>query len=208
MIRIFKGVRRLFFFPVGWANSVSNWILGVHSPSGTIKVKNTSTPDADGSLEIDVNVDVLMTRIVTELRNIGKHLTTDEVEKIRTVLRGYIDGTSIVIKGNHIAISETWLQKVIKDAIQNYNADESTAYDNLKNLPSGFQQTANLRPLQDGGHSFVNTRTGLRCKIAFRGADDGQDGGIYFRECVITADGRFQIIGNETDAIGVYTSQN
>lgn len=78
----------------------------------------------------------------------------------------------------------------------------------MKEIVSGFQQGTNFAKLTDGGHKFgVSGEQGIKCKMAFRGIDDGQEGAIFWREVTITSDGRIYMIGNETDVMGVYTAQ-
>ena len=47
------------FLPKEWANSIIDWVTGLYSPSGTIKVANTATPNENGGCQIDVNVPIL-----------------------------------------------------------------------------------------------------------------------------------------------------
>lgn len=111
MIHLFNGKKRILFFPVGFANSVARWILGVHSPSGTIAIKNTATPGDNGSLAIDVNVDALR-RIITGA--IDDHDVTErEIKRTKDIVHGAIDGTSLIMGGEHISVSMDWLQQNI-----------------------------------------------------------------------------------------------
>ena len=43
-------------FPVSWANSVTNWILSLHSQTGTVKIKNTSDPKPGAGASIDLDL--------------------------------------------------------------------------------------------------------------------------------------------------------
>lgn len=63
MITNFKNKKVLLFFPVPWANSIVDWITGIHSPNGTIIVKNTNNPNEKGSLALDVDVEAIAKRV-------------------------------------------------------------------------------------------------------------------------------------------------
>lgn len=111
MIHLFNGKKRILFFPVGFANSVARWILGVHSPSGTISIKNTATPGDNGSIALDVNVDALR-RIMAGV--IDDHdLTEREIKRTKDIVHSAIDGTSLIMGGEHISVSMDWLQQNI-----------------------------------------------------------------------------------------------
>lgn len=119
MIHLFNSKKRILFFPVGFANSVARWILGVHSPSGTISIKNTATPGDNGSLALDVNVDALR-RIMAGV--IDDHdLTEREIKRTKDIVHGAIDGTSLIMGGEHISVSMDWLQQ----NIQKFLGDET-----------------------------------------------------------------------------------
>ena len=119
MIHLFNGKKRILFFPVGFANSVARWILGVHSPSGTISIKNTATPGDNGSLALDVNVDALrhiMAGVIDD-----HDLTEREIKRTKDIVHGAIDGTSLIMGGEHISVSMDWLQQ----NIQKFLGDET-----------------------------------------------------------------------------------
>ena len=117
MIHLFNGKKRILFFPVGFANSVARWILGVHSPSGTISIKNTATPGDNGSLALDVNVDALrhiMAGVIDE-----HDLTEREIKRTKDIVHGAIDGTSLIMGGEHVSVSMDWLQQNIQKFLGN-----------------------------------------------------------------------------------------
>lgn len=60
MIHLFEKKGAIVFFPKDWANDIVKWISGIHSPTGTIKVQNTLTPDEKKSAAIDVNLPELV----------------------------------------------------------------------------------------------------------------------------------------------------
>lgn len=59
MLRLFDTNIAIPFFPAGWANSVTNWLTGLHSPNNTISLSNTADPKEGGGCAIDVNVEDL-----------------------------------------------------------------------------------------------------------------------------------------------------
>lgn len=63
MIREFLSSRRLLFFPKRWANSVTQWICGVHSPSGTLKIVNTANPSRGRSASFDVDIEAVWAKL-------------------------------------------------------------------------------------------------------------------------------------------------
>lgn len=80
MIREFLSRRRLIFFPKSWANSVSQWICGVHSPSGTLKIVNTANPSKGKSASFDVDIDAVWNRLRDRIDAIRRE---DDDQKLR-----------------------------------------------------------------------------------------------------------------------------
>jgi len=116
MITLFKRRGRILFFPKKWANAVVRWIAGVHSPTGTIMVKNTMSPGDDGSLELDVNMDAVAAE--TARRMDARPMTQDERSRFEAHLRGRVDGNSITMKGAHIGVSDEWVEGKVREAMQ------------------------------------------------------------------------------------------
>lgn len=58
----------ILFFPVRWANSVTNWLNGLFSRSGTIDISNTPDPGEGGGCSIDVNIENLYQQLLPRLR--------------------------------------------------------------------------------------------------------------------------------------------
>ena len=54
MLKFFEEKKRLLFFPVKWANSVTRWLTALSSPKGTIKINNTTNPTEDKGCQIDI----------------------------------------------------------------------------------------------------------------------------------------------------------
>lgn len=104
MIRTFNK-KRILFFPVTWANSVARWILGVCSPSGTIRIKNDAEPGRDRSVTFDVNVPAVIRAAQQELDQ--KYVSRQE---LKDLLASLCDGQSIIMRNGVIAVNKEWLQ--------------------------------------------------------------------------------------------------
>lgn len=68
MIHGFDKKKRILFFPASWANAVVDWISGVCSPRGTLKIKNTLLPKENGSVEIDVDIERVASLVLERLK--------------------------------------------------------------------------------------------------------------------------------------------
>ena len=97
--------KRLIFFPISWANSIARWILGVFSPTGTIKITNDADPGRDKSIALDVNVSEV-------LRMAKPQLDESYVPRqdIKTMLANMCDGQSIILKDGVLTVNREWLQ--------------------------------------------------------------------------------------------------
>ena len=101
MIRLFKRTRRALFFPVKWANAVSRWLLGVHSPEGTIKISNTANPKQDKSVGLDVDVDAVLSKIAPLLQKKG--FSEEQRRDIRNIIRDSLDGATVKWVNNAVS---------------------------------------------------------------------------------------------------------
>lgn len=106
----------MLFFPKKWANSIVRWIAGVHSPTGTISVQNTMSPNDDGSLALDVNVGALAKEIMERLEL--RPYTQVERSRFQFHLRGSIDGVSLEMSDGHVGVSAEWINNRIREYIQ------------------------------------------------------------------------------------------
>lgn len=103
MIHLFE--KRGIIFPARWANSVSKWIAGVCSRTGTIRITNTMDPDGNGSASFDVDIEVLV-------KKIQERLNLDYVRK--DSLKEIVDATSIDVSGGMIAVKTEYVLRVSK----------------------------------------------------------------------------------------------
>ena len=109
MIRLFQGRKRILFFPKGWANSVTNWILGVHSPSGTVKIVNTANPGENKSVSIDIDVEQVA-RLLNKL-DFNKGLVKES--EFKDLLKNSIDGSSLVSRDGIVSVSDEWFKQLV-----------------------------------------------------------------------------------------------
>ena len=129
MIHSFSSGRRILRFPRKWANAVVSWIAGVHSPNGTIKVKNTLHPTEDGSLALDVNEDAIYAGIVKRLDARG--VSRDDLERAKLILTALLDGISVKRNGDNFSVSPDWVKNLVRDVMSD---PESTTGANVTNL--------------------------------------------------------------------------
>ena len=108
MIRELKSGSRLFS-PRRLINSLVRWVLGVHSPEGTIKIQNTATPD-----EKSIALDVDMAAIIAKMneRNVG--MTDAQRQDSADIMRAHLDGTSLVWTNEVATINKDWLTKQLE----------------------------------------------------------------------------------------------
>ena len=59
MIRFLRNGHGRGLIPRDLINSIVEWVRGVHSPNGTLRIKNTLSPTESGSVAIDVDVERL-----------------------------------------------------------------------------------------------------------------------------------------------------
>lgn len=113
MIRIFGNARRVLFFPKTWANSVSKWILGVHSSDGSVEVRNTSNPGDNGSVDLKVNLSLVCKKVAERIESMG--LTDTQINIVKEVFHGLVDGDTIKWNDNVIYVDSNKIAKTILD---------------------------------------------------------------------------------------------
>lgn len=115
MIRTFEGKGRLLFAPRAWFNAVARWILGAHSESGTIRIRNTANPGSGGpSFDVDCN-------------EVAKAL--DSKFKANYPKSGESDliGPGITWIGGRLSIDRAWLRKLVLHITGEDAANDKTA---------------------------------------------------------------------------------
>ena len=208
MIHLFKGKGRILWFQKGWANSVTRWILGIHSSDGSIETKNTANPNDEGSLDLKVNRAYLVREVEKHLGRRG--LTKNEHQRIKDIIHGALDGVSLKWTGAHAAVDTKWLLDIVKKNLTKEQGEsEVQPPASTGSMPSGFTGV-------DGGYTSKDSSTktfgkatdpGLKIKLCCRGADGGENGAVFWREFIIAGDGRIYAISGECDAMGMYTDQ-
>lgn len=108
------------FLPKDWANSIINWLTGLVSPSGTIKIQNTANPGEDGGCQIDVNVPLLyqQLRSYIEAEFVAKKNLTKEVINNSAGVFDEVEGK--------LKISEVYRKTNMTSDYQNFTEDTSS----------------------------------------------------------------------------------
>lgn len=146
MIHLFNGGGKLLFFPKKWANSIVRWIAGIHSPSGTIKLRNNMNPGDGGSLELDVNINAVAAEVLRrfEVRNV----THEELERFAHILRGMADEVSVLFSSGHLSVSADWLAAAVRDIMAASGGGGSGPSDALTVSDIGVRVLAFTQKLQ------------------------------------------------------------
>ena len=202
MIHFFD--RKRLFFPVAWANSVSRWILGLHSPSGTIRITNTAAPGEGASAAIDVDVEAVANRVMKLVGGDARGFSRRECALIRDLVGAYVDGATVLWKDRRIALNTDWLEEWISNKIaSSLEIPAPAAPQNPNAVSSGFASNGATGNLADT-HTF-GTR-GATIQLACRSTSNGSDGVVKFRTFTIAADGRLYAIGAESSGFGFFTA--
>lgn len=103
MLALFDTNTPVLFFPVRWANAVTNWLNGLCSKSGTILVNNTPEPTEGGGCSIDVNVDVLYQQLLPRLREefVSKASLAKDLEPVT--------GYTVQVRGGRLEVNDQHL---------------------------------------------------------------------------------------------------
>lgn len=92
----------ILFFPVRWANSVTNWLNGLFSRSGTISISNTPNPGESGGCSIDVNIENLYAQLLPRLKQ--DFLARDRMREEMDTLTG----RSIKMENGQLEVSKQY----------------------------------------------------------------------------------------------------
>lgn len=92
-------------FPVKWANEIVDWIGGICSPSGTLKIRNNMSPGESGSALIDVDVEVLAQKIAEKLDRI--YVRKDGVQEIS-------DNRSIIYENGILSVNPDFIREIAR----------------------------------------------------------------------------------------------
>ena len=199
MIRVFENSKRILFFPKRWANAVSRWITGIHSPTGTINIRNTTSPDENGSMTIDVNVDAVAAKI-RKLSQSG--LSKYQRQDVKDVIRFCLDNVSVYWQDGSVSVNKDWLEKIVNGICDNLLKVETTE---SMELASGYEYASTPgSKYSDTFSASGSGGAGAKIYLCTRGAGNDESAVMHFREVSITSDGRIYAIGPEQEAISVY----
>lgn len=204
MIRLFETTRRILFFPKRWANAVTRWITGIHSPSGTIQIRNTTSPDENGSMTLDVNVEALAKKL---RRALQVSLSKGQRSDVRDVIRTCLDDVSVYWRDGAVSVNQDWLTNIIEGVVggMDLGGGSTEPPPNTSFIPSGYVPTTN--PGSKDTTSFTAGEaggSGVVLNVLCRAATNGADCVLHFRKLTITSDGRIQHVSAETDAVAVF----
>lgn len=212
MIREIKG-RRGLFWPRWLVNEIVRWILGVHSPNGTIKINNTANPGNERSIALDVDMDAVISE--ANRRNENRGLSKAQREDARDVVRACLDGNSLTWGDGAASVNSEWLEQFIRDEGMEQPGAEQPA--STQTMPSGGYRTSGGTVGQQSNLASMALDTftagapggeGRKIMLCCRGADTGGvNGALYWREFTITSDGRIYAIDAESDSMGITTDQ-
>lgn len=195
MIKEFS--KKVLFVPRSWLNAVTRWIQGVYSPDGSIIVKNTLNPGQDGSLEIKVNLDRIISAVA---QRFGLESQLDR-NNVRDIVWDMVDGASVIVDGRRISVNKEWLDQYIEQVGISFEAPSAT---NPVDLGGGYNSGGVTEHGTSSG-SIGAGSTGVKFKVACAFGDGGAAGRIWFRELVFGDDGRLVSASGVTDSATVCT---
>lgn len=114
MIHELTGKGRLLF-PRKMFNAVVRWILGVHSPSGTIKVSNTANPKGDKSIGLDVDIEAVTSKVRKAFDERG--FTAQQRRDVCGIVRDCLDGVSLYWNDRRASVSDGWLEELVRNLL-------------------------------------------------------------------------------------------
>ena len=200
MIRELTG-RRRFYWPRKLINELARWVLGVHSPGGTIKVNNTANP-GERSLALDIDMAAVLSAV--DKHEESKGLSKAQRDESRDVVRSCLDGNSLVWGDNCASVSADWLDKYLEDegievVLPAPDAGTPTA------LLSGVQPTSGGAGNNTSTFMASGSGNGVKCLQVTRSYSNGGVTYLFFREFKYAADGRVCAISGEVGSVGVYS---
>lgn len=90
------------FLPRGWANAVANWLLGIHSDSGTIKIRNNPNPSSVMSAP-SVDIDEVAT---------ARALAGQLAKEFPRALDGRLIGPGLKWDDGKLCVDEEWIKNI------------------------------------------------------------------------------------------------
>ena len=196
MIRELTGRKRLFP-PRRLINELVKWVLGVHSPEGTIKVNNTANP-GERSLALDIDMEAVLSAVDEHQKNTG--LSDTQREEARDVVRSCLDGNSLVWGDNCVTVNPDWLDRFLEEDSQ--QGLEPPDAGTPTTLTSGDDYgTASMAT---DSFSATGSGNGVKFMAVTRSFSNGGVTELFFREITVAADGRICGVSAETGSVSVY----
>ena len=198
MIRELTGRRRLFS-PRRLINELVKWVLGVHSPGGTIKVNNTANP-GERSLALDIDMQAVLSAV--DKHDEGKGLSKAQREESRDVVRSCLDGNSLVWGDNCACVNSEWLDKYLDESGQ-----EATLPAPDAGTPTALASGAGVGGASTNRDSFTapGSGNGIKFFAVTRSYSNMGVTQLFFREVTVAADGRVCGVSGENGSVSVYS---
>ncbi len=187
------------FFPRRMFNAIVRWILGVYSPSGTVRVINTANPSDERSIGLDVDIEAVTSLVRKSLDARG--FTTQQRRDVCGIVRDCLDGVSIYWNDRRASVSEAWLEKFV----QNDNQQALPAPD--AGTPTQLQSGAGVgsASLDSGSFTASGSGNGAEFFAVTRSYSNGGVTELYFRKVTVAADGRICDVSAEAGSVQVYS---
>ena len=196
MIRELTGRRRLFS-PRRLINELVRWVLGVHSPNGTIKINNTASP-GERSIALDIDMEAVLSAVDKRRENSG--LSKAQRDEARDVMRAHLDGNSLVWGDNCACVNSEWLEKFIENDASLPAPDAGTP----TTLLSGVQPAGGGARSDGGTFAATGSGDGVKFMAVTRSYSNGGVVDLFFREVTLAADGRTCGVSAEVGRVSVY----
>ena len=189
------------FFPRRMFNAIVRWILGVYSPSGTVRVINTANPSDERSIGLDVDIEAVTSLVRKSLDARG--FTTQQRRDVCGIVRDCLDGVSIYWNDRRASVSEAWLEKFVQNdnqqALPAPDAGTPTA------LQSGAQPSGGGASEDAGSFTASGSGNGVKFLAVSRSYSNGGVTQLFFREVTVAADGRICNVSGENGSVMVYS---
>lgn len=201
MIRELTG-RRRFYWPRKLINELARWVLGVHSPGGTIKVNNTANP-GERSLALDIDMAAVLSAV--DKHDESKGLSKAQREEARDVVRSCLDGNSLLWGDNCASVNADWLDKYLDENGQEVALPAPDA-GTPGTLTSGSQPAGSGANPESGSFTASGSGNGVKFFAVTRSYTNMGVTQLFFREITLAADGRVCAVSGENGSVSVYST--
>ncbi len=197
VIRELTGRKRLFP-PRRLINELVKWVLGVHSPGGTIKVNNTAAP-GERSIALDIDMDAVLSAVDEHEENKG--LSDTQRTETRDVVRSCLDGNSLVWGDNCATVNPDWLDRYLEEDNQGLAPPDAGT---PAELTSGVDPQGGTAGMAQDSFSATGSGNGATFLAVTRSYSNGGVVDLFFREITVAADGRVCEVSAEVGSVSVY----